>query len=289
MASRQSGLLRWKIGDVTITRVVESTNSELGPILFPELSRAEIDAVSWLRPYFVDADGKMVLSFHALVVESSGRRILVDTCVGNDKERPVVPEWHMRTGPFLSDLAAAGAPRESIDTVLCTHMHIDHVGWNTMKVGERFVPTFPNARYLFGRTEWEHWKDEPEDFGPVITDSVRPIVDAGLADLVEGEHRVTEEVWLESTPGHTPGHVSVRIRSRGEDAVITGDVMHHPLQIARPSVCPFVDFDDEQSRRTRRSFLERCADKPMLVIGTHFAAPTAGRIVRDGDTFRFAV
>jgi glyoxylase-like metal-dependent hydrolase (beta-lactamase superfamily II) len=288
MASGESGVLRWKVGNVTITRVVESLSTEIASLLFPDLSRAEIDAVPWLRPHFVDAEGKMVLSFHALLVESAGRRILVDTCVGNDKQRPL-PEWNMRTGPFLADLAAAGGPRESIDTVLCTHMHIDHVGWNTMKVGGRFVPTFPNARYLFGRSEWEHWKNEPEEFGPVITDSVRPIVEAGLADLVAGDHRVTEEVWLEPTPGHTPGHVSVRVCSRGEDAVITGDVMHHPYQVARPSVCPFVDFDAVQSRQTRRSFLERYADKPMLVIGTHFATPTAGHIVRDGDTYRFAV
>jgi len=288
MAASDSTMLRWKIGDVTVTRVLESVHAELAPILFPNLAASDIDAVSWLKPHFVDAEGRMVLSFHALFVESLGRRILVDTCVGNDKQRPL-PEWNMRAGPFLRDLAAAGAARESIDTVLCTHLHIDHVGWNTIKVGDRFVPTFPNARYLFGRTEWEHWKDEPEELGPVITDSVRPIIEAGLADLVETDHRLTDEVWLESTPGHTPGHVSVRIRSRGEDAVITGDVMHHPYQMARPALCPFVDFDPEQSRATRRSFLERYADVPTLVIGTHFAAPTAGRIVRDGTTYRFAV
>ena len=281
-------MLRWKVGKVTITRVVESVNADLAPLLFPDLTPGDLASVPWLRPHFVDERGRMVLSIHALLVESAGKRILVDTCVGNDKERPL-PEWNMRTGPFLEDLAAAGATRESIDTVLCTHLHIDHVGWNTMKVGDRFVPTFPNARYLFGRTEWEHWKDEPEEFGPVITDSVRPIVDAGLADLVGSHHRVTGEVWLEPTPGHTPGHVSVRIRSKFEEAVITGDLMHHPYQVAVPSLSPVVDFDAERSRETRRAFLERCADRQVLVIGTHFATPTAGHIVRDGATYRFAV
>jgi len=281
-------MLRWKIGDVTITRVVESVNGDIGAMIFPDLTPAEVAEVAWLRPHFVDEAGRMMLSIHALLVESCGQRILVDTCVGNDKPRPL-PEWNMRTGPFLEDLAAAGGPADSIDTVLCTHLHIDHVGWNTRKVGDRYLPTFPNARYLFGRTEWEHWKDEPEEFGPVITDSVRPIVDAGLADLVESDHRVTDEVRLEPTPGHTPGHVSVRILSKGEEAVITGDLMHHPYQVARPTLSPNVDHDVEKSRATRRRFLESCADRPVLVIGTHFATPTAGRVVRDGDTYRFAV
>ncbi|MBI5506307.1 MAG: MBL fold metallo-hydrolase [Deltaproteobacteria bacterium] len=281
-------MLGWKIGDVTITCVVETTSCELDEILFPEVAREEREAISWLRPHFLDADGRMLLSFQCFVVESCGRRIVVDTCVGNDKDRPM-PDWNHRSGPFLQDLACAGAERESIDLVLCTHLHIDHVGWNTMLLGGKWVPTFPNARYLFGRVEWEHWKDQPEDLGPVITDSVRPIVDAGLVDLVETDHRLTDEVWLESTPGHTPGHVSVRIRSRGERAVISGDVMHHPCQIAHPEWSPAFDHDRARATVTRRAFLEGCSDAPVLVIGTHFAAPTAGRIVRDGATFRFVV
>ena len=198
-----------------------------------------------------------------------------------------MPQWHLRSTSFLTDLVDAGSPRESIDVVLCTHLHLDHVGWNTMRVDGRWVPTFPNARYLFARTEWEYWKDQPEEFGPVITDSVRPIIDAGLADLVEMDHQLTDEVRLEPTPGHTPGHVSVHIRSAGEEAMITGDMMHHPCQIARPDWSTVLDYDAEQSRRSRRGFLERCAQGPVLVIGTHFMPPTAGRIVRDGDTYRF--
>jgi len=281
-------MLRWKIGDVTVTCVVESTNSDLDPMLFPELDRSALEAISWLKPHFVDADGKLVLSFQAFLVESCGRRILVDTCVGNDKERPL-PDWNHRSGPFLQDLARAGATRESIDLVLCTHLHIDHVGWNTMLVDGRWVPTFPNARYLFGRVEWDFWKDQPEDLGPVISDSVRPIVDAGLADLVETDYRLTDEIRLEATPGHTPGHVSVRIRSRGEEAVISGDIMHHPCQIAHPEWSPTFDHDAARARLTRRAFLEGCAGAPVLFIGTHFAAPTAGRVVRDGDSYRFVV
>jgi glyoxylase-like metal-dependent hydrolase (beta-lactamase superfamily II) len=198
----------------------------------------------------------------------------------------------MRHGPFLEDISAAGYPRESIDTVLCTHLHVDHVGWNTMWVDEKWVPTFPNARYLFGRTEWDHWSQEQNSQArgeDIIGDSVQPIVDANLADLVDSDHKITDEIWLEPTPGHTPGHVSVRISSQGEDALITGDFMHHPCQMARPNWRSSADYDGEWAENTRNDLLEQYADQPVLVIGTHFATPTAGHILRDGDVYRFKV
>ncbi len=278
-------MLRWKVGDVTITQVVELETASIGNMVLPQATPELVKAIPWLAPRFIDDEGRLLFSINALLVESGGQRIVVDTCLGNDKERPY-REFNKLSGPFLRDLEEAGAPREAVDFVLCTHLHVDHVGWNTMKVDEQWVPTFPNARYLFARKEWEYWKDEPEEFGPVVTDSVRPIVDAGLADLVEMDHKLTDEVWLEPTPGHTPGHVSVRIRSAGEDAVITGDMIHHPCQIAKPDWSSAVDYDQDQSRETRSDFLRRYSDQPVLVIGTHFVAPTAGRIVRDGDAFR---
>ncbi len=278
-------MLRWKVGDVTITQVVELETASIGNMVLPQATPELLKAIPWLAPRFIDDEGRLLFSINALLVESGGQRIVVDTCLGNDKERPY-REFNKLSGPFLRDLEEAGAPREAVDFVLCTHLHVDHVGWNTMKVDEQWVPTFPNARYLFARKEWEYWKDEPEEFGPVVTDSVRPIVDAGLADLVEMDHKLTDEVWLEPTPGHTPGHVSVRIRSAGEDAVITGDMIHHPCQIAVPDWSSAVDYDKDQSRETRSDFLRRYADQPVLVIGTHFVTPTAGRIVRDGDAYR---
>ncbi len=281
-------MLRWQIGDVVVTRVIESENSAIGDLLLPQATPEALAAIPWLAPPFLDARGALVFSFQAFLVESGGRRILVDTCVGNDKERPL-PEWNKRSGPFLDDLARAGGPRESIDLVVCTHLHIDHMGWNTTLAAGRWVPTFPNARYIFVRGEWEHWKDAPEDLGPVITDSVRPIVDAGMADLVEPDLLLTDEVRLEPTPGHTPAHVSVRICSGGEEAVITGDVMHHPCQIARPDWSVVVDHDQDQSRATRRALLEGCAERGALLIGTHFPAPTAGHVVRDGASYRLEV
>jgi glyoxylase-like metal-dependent hydrolase (beta-lactamase superfamily II) len=281
---------RWTIGDVTITRVVEIEVPMPGTFILPDATPERVlRHASWLRPRFIDETGRLIASVHAFVIESCGRRIVVDTCIGNDKQR-TNPHWTNLQGPFLKDMAAAGFPRESIDTVLCTHLHVDHVGWNTMLVDGRWVPTFPRARYLFARAEWEFWKQATDNVdGDVIGDSVRPIFAAGLADLVASDHRITDETWLEPTPGHTPGHVSVRIRSGAAEAVITGDLMHHPVQCAEPQWPSNFDVDADAARATRRAFLTRYADGPVLVFGTHFATPTAGRIVRDGAAWRFEV
>ncbi len=215
--------------------------------------------------------------------------IVVDTCVGNDKPRDV-KNWNMRKGRFLEDMAEAGFPSERVTTVLCTHLHVDHVGWNTMLQDGKWVPTFPNARYLIGRKEWDYWKNEAD--GPdcmVRNDSVRPVLEAGLADLVESDHKITPDVTLEPTPGHTPGHVSVRISSKGEEAVITGDLMHHPVQCAEPGWASNFDVDANAARATRRKFLEQYREGKTLVLGTHFAAPTSGTISQGNKVFCFEV
>jgi glyoxylase-like metal-dependent hydrolase (beta-lactamase superfamily II) len=280
---------RWKIGDVTITRVVEMETISKATFVLKDGSPENIRSVPWLRPRFANADGKVIMSVHAFVIESPGHRMVVDTCIGNDKRR-AFPGWNMLQLPFLADLEKAGFARESIDRVLCTHLHVDHVGWNTMLVGGKWTPTFPHARYLIGRKEWEHWSKAGEpDTRDLLDDSVRPVFDAGLADLVESDARITDEIRLEPTPGHTPGHHSVRISSRGEEAVITGDLMHHPVQMAHPEWGSNFDSDFEQAIATRRAFLERYGDQPILVLGTHFAAPSAGRIVRDGKAWRLEI
>jgi glyoxylase-like metal-dependent hydrolase (beta-lactamase superfamily II) len=281
---------KWKIGNVTVTRIVEVEMSGGTRFILPDALRDAVLPIEWLRPHFADEDGNLVMSIHALVIEEGERRIIVDTCLGNDKVREI-PVWHMRTGPFLDDLEAAGFPRDSIDTVLCTHLHVDHVGWNTMLVDGSWQPTFPNAKYLFGREEWQYWQDvgSKDQMGVAIDDSVRPIVEAGLHELVEVNERLSESITLEPTRGHTPGHVSVRIRSAGEEALITGDFIHHPCQLARPHWCSSADHDRDQGLETRRRMFEELADRPVLVIGTHFATPTAGRIRRDGDCYRLEV
>ncbi len=281
---------RWKIGEVSITRVIESEAPWDGTLLLPEATAANVRKErDWLHPTFTDDAGLLRMSIHAFVIESRGKRIVVDTCIGNDKERPI-PEWNRQQWPFLANLERAGYARESVDLVLCTHLHVDHVGWNTMLRGGRWVPTFPNATYLIGGTEWDFFSTAEEPFlkGPV-DDSVRPVVAAGMSQLVDDAHRLTDEVWLESTPGHTPGHFSVRISSRGEEAVITGDLMHHPILCRYPEWDNKFDYDGPRAKKTRRAFCERYADSGVLVLGTHFATPSAGRIRKQDDAYRFVL
>jgi glyoxylase-like metal-dependent hydrolase (beta-lactamase superfamily II) len=251
-------------------------------------------ARSWLEPHFINERGHLLQSVHTFVVKTPEHTILVDTCAGNSKVRDTggVSAFHMLDTPFLERLAEAGAAAEDVDFVVCTHFHSDHVGWNTRLAEGRWVPTFPNARYVFVEREWRHWEAEAarsEGVRTLVEDSIRPVLDAGLADLVEPDHRVSSAVWLEPSHGHTPGHVCVRIASHGADAVVTGDVMHSPIQCAYPDVKPALDQEEAPAREARRAFLERYADSGVLVLGTHFSLPAAGRIVRDGDAFRYEV
>ncbi len=282
---------QWQVGNTRISRIVELEVAGGTRFILPDATPQACAEIEWLKPHFMNADGRLIMSVHALVVDTGTRRIVVDTCIGNDKERNI-PAWsHLQTS-FLADLAAAGYPPESIDTVLCTHLHVDHVGWNTMLVDGRWVPTFPNARYLVAEPEWHYWDAHADEqqYGGVLADSVRPIIAAGLMDFVRIDHRLCDEVWLEPTPGHTPGHVSVHIESQGAQALITGDCIHHPVQMARPHWCSSADYDPVQGERTRNELLEKYAEQPVLVIGTHFATPTAGFVKRDADgAFRLAV
>ena len=275
----------WKIGNVTITRVIEMEVTGGTRFILPQATRDAVKPIEWLQPHFADEAGNLITSVHALVIETPTRQIIVDTCIGNDKARNI-PNWHMLQLPFLEDLTAAGYDRLKIDTVLCTHLHVDHVGWNTMKQNDAWVPTFPNADYLMADQEFQYWmaQDEP-DFGDVIGDSVRPVFDAGLVKLVDLNHQVCEEVSLEPTLGHTPGHVSVNIRSGGQHAIITGDCIHHPCQFSKNDWCSSADFDEEMAMQTRSHLFERLVDTETLVIGTHFPTPTAGYLKRDDQAY----
>ena len=285
-------MLTWRIGDVTVSRIVEMETTGGTRFLLPQATYEAVREIPWLAPHFADEVGKLKMSIHALVVETPTRRIIVDTCIGNDKQREMGPWSNLQT-TFLADLEAAGFGRDSIDTVLCTHLHVDHVGWNTMLVDGAWVPTFPKARYLIGRDEYEHWRAEEEGVEDAAKsyfhDSVKPVWDAGLVDLVATDHQVCDEVSLEPTLGHTPGHVSIRIRSKGEEALITGDFTHHPCQLARPDWAAQVDHDQTASTATRRRVYAALEGSKTLVIGTHFAAPCAGHVVADGEAWKLEV
>jgi glyoxylase-like metal-dependent hydrolase (beta-lactamase superfamily II) len=281
------GQLDWSIGAARITRFVEMEAALDAQGFFPASTpEALARHRSWLEPSFMDREGRLLLSIHALLVEIGGIRILIDTCIGEHRV-PGMEALGDRAGDFLDQMARAGAPRESIDVVLCTHLHFDHIGWNTMRDGTRWVPTFPNARYLFAKTEWDHWSVAPP--APLTTnlDAVQPVLDAGLADLVACDHVVCDGVRLEPTPGHTPGHVSVRIASGGADGLVTGDAAHHPVQFAETDWGISADVDAAGAAATRRRLVRELANTETLVIGTHFAGPTAGRVVRTAAGVRF--
>ena len=282
-------MLSWQVGRVKISRVVEM---ELpvpagADIFLPQATVAELRKSAWLYPNFVGEDDRLKLSIHALLVEAPGLRLVVDTCIGNDRPRGITGGRPLAT-PFLQHLGDAGWSRDSVDMVVCTHLHVDHVGWNTMLENGKWVPTFPKARYLIGKREFEHWSAEgDEEQQAILGDSVKPIFEAGLAELVDLDHRISPEIRLTPSTGHTPGHVSVMIESDSESAVITGDMSHHPCQMAHPDWSPVFDSDPKAAAATRARLFAEWADQPILVIGTHYAAPTAGRVRRDGAAFRF--
>ena len=284
---------RWKIGDVEVIRIVElyDFQDDIWVLLRDATPEVMLKHKDWLQPHFSTPDGRMRMNFQAFIVVSQGKRIMVDTCIGNDRKREY-DVFSNLTGTFLEDMAAAGYPRETIDTVLCTHLHLDHCGWNTHKVDGKWVPSFPGARYLFAKSEVDFWQTKKaagEAHMEHVVDAVDPIIDAGLADYVSPNHKITDEVWLIPTPGHTVGHVSVHIASKGQEAVITGDVVHHPVQLAEPDWVNNFDFDIDKGAATRKAFFDRYADKDALVIASHFFDPSAGHIVRDGKAWKFEV
>ncbi len=270
----------WQIGDITVTSVVEVEGSAPGTFLF---EGADADTVrtrhGWAEGTFVE-DGRLLTRVQALVVESGGRTLVVDTCIGNDKEREV-EAWNQLDLPFLERFADAGFDRATVDAVVCTHLHVDHVGWNTMLVDGDWVPTFPESRYLFAGPEYLHWSAEPFCHRPEHDDSIEPVAAAGLVDLVDVDAEIAPGVSLVPTPGHTPGHCSVRLSSGGREALITGDFMHHAVQVAAPEWCSRFDTDPAMGEATRREFIEQHADGDLLVIGTHFGGVGSGRIVSD--------
>jgi glyoxylase-like metal-dependent hydrolase (beta-lactamase superfamily II) len=286
-----AGLSELTLGQIRLQRIVESVCTGFpAKGFFPETTEEDWKRHRpWMVPRALDAEDNLVLTIQAFLVRTRHHTILVDTCVGDDKPRPKRPFWHMqKLNTFLPMLAAVGVQPGDVDYVMCTHMHTDHVGWNTQLRDGRWVPTFPNAKYIFSRKEWEGYealqRTHPQ---PQFVDSVLPLMEAKQAQLVDMEFVLDDEVRLEPTPGHTPGHVCVHLASQGGEAIITGDCIHSPVQCAEPGWIMQSDADPVLARATRREFLERYSDNGAIVCATHFPEPSFGRFVRRGDAFRF--
>ncbi len=281
----------WSVGGITVHRIDEMPlPPATGPWLLPAATPDVVAEHAWLRPDYAGPDGVLHLDSHSFALVVNGLRVIVDTGIGNGKTR-ANPAWHNLRTDYLERLAAIGFTPENVDLVILTHLHTDHVGWNTREVDGAWVPTFPNARYLTSRTEHEFWAayDMDEARSGMFRDSVVPVEEAGLLDLVDvpvDGVDVADGLRLLPAPGHTPGQIAVRVGSAGATALITGDAVHHPVQLAHPEIGSCVDIDPVRAEATRRALLAGLADTGALVLGTHFPAPTAGRVVVEGDGYR---
>jgi glyoxylase-like metal-dependent hydrolase (beta-lactamase superfamily II) len=285
-------MTKHSIGDIIIHRVVESICADFVAMqFFPETTPEDwAHHGKWLAPWgYLPDTGNIILTIQAFLVRTRHHTILVDTCVGDDKPRPARPFWDMmKLNTFLPRLKGIGVTPDQVDYVMCTHMHPDHVGWNTRLHNGQWLPTFPKAKYLFTETEWQstlalHERKPVAHF----VDSVLPIMQAGQAQLVASDFALDDEVRLVPSPGHTMGHVCVQLNSKGQSAVITGDCIHSPVQCLEPDWVMRADIDSALAARTRRGFLERCCESKTIVCATHFPEPSFGHIVERNDTFSF--
>lgn len=289
-------LVRHRIGNTIVTRVPENEGFGLSPArLFPDFDPAVFAANrDWLAPRFWDpGTDRIYSSFHSWLIRTPTATILLDTCAGNDKNRPNNARFHRLERPYLANLAKAGALPEEIDFVVCTHLHVDHCGWNTRLVDGKWIPTFPRARYVFSRhecmccdTRTKPVRSDDINLGG-FEDSVLPILDAGLADLTDGKHTVCDGVTVEPAPGHTEGNIMLRIRSGREEALFTGDIMHQPIQVVRPDWnSRFCELPDD-ARTTRRAVLQEIADRDVMVFPAHFGGSYCGRVRKAAAGYRF--
>jgi len=284
-----------KIGSFDVARIADYQGPFFAPEEFfpdfdPEVVRANRDVIT---DRLIDpATGKLIFSFHSFVVKTGRHTVLIDACIGNDKERPTRPQFHRMRSSFIGDLAAVGVKPEDIDYVMCTHLHWDHVGWNTRLADGKWVPTFPNAKYVMAKTEFEHWRgihDSGADSAHALAfgDSILPVVKTGQSMLVGDDFALEDGLWFEGYPGHTPGNVVIHAKSGGERGVFIGDVLHHPLQCLKPEWSTLACTDAALSRTSRTRFIEEHSDSGALILPAHFPAPTAGHIHPHKGNYRY--
>ncbi|MBT3549674.1 MAG: MBL fold metallo-hydrolase [Rhodospirillaceae bacterium] len=283
------------IGEGTIHSILEmQVPARTAPEMFPDATQEHVDKHRhWLEPVCMQPEtGLLIITHQSYLIRFAGLTILVDTCIGSDKTHHARPDFHQQKMPLLDNLRAAGVAPEEIDMVMCTHLHMDHVGWNTRLENGQWVPTFPNARYLFNKTDFEYWETEYTKLdwmGASFAESVLPVMEAGKADLVAGDHEIRKGLWLEPMPGHSPGLVCLYMESGGATAAFCGDAMHHPIQVPEPQLSSIFCDDPVQAVATRTAFVERHADTDTLILPAHFADDSAGHIVSapGGCIFKF--
>jgi glyoxylase-like metal-dependent hydrolase (beta-lactamase superfamily II) len=282
--------LKFTTGDLTIHRIIEQETTYLPALdMLPTLTPDVLaENRSWMKEVdAIDDNDTLILCFQSYIVKTPHHTILIDSCIGNDKPRPNRAKWNMKTDDtYLRALKTAGFSVGDIDFVMCTHLHVDHVGWNTRLENGRWVPTFPNARYLFTKSELDYWTQQHAKTPvPPFGDSVLPVFDAKQAEIVGDDHQIGDHARILPTPGHTPGHVAFAF-GRGKDtAVFSGDLMHSPLQTRYPELSMRFDVDQAQAAVTRRGFLERYCDTDTLCCTAHFPSPSSGKIRRKGNGF----
>ncbi|MGT2441111.1 MBL fold metallo-hydrolase [Bradyrhizobium betae] len=282
--------LKFSVGDLTIHRIIEQETSfvpalEMLPGLTPEVLAENRE---WMRQAkALDDNDVLLLCFQSYVIKTPHHTILVDSCIGNDKPRPLRPKWNMKTDDtYLRGLNAAGFSPDDIDFVMCTHLHVDHLGWNTRLENGRWVPTFAKARYVFGKQEFDYWTEQNAKAPvPPFVDSVLPVVEAGRHEVVGNDHQIGDHVRILPTPGHTPGHVAFTFGRGKDDAVFSGDLMHSPIQALYPEMSVKFDVDPAAAATTRRGFLDRYCDTDTLCCTAHFPSPSVGKIRRKGSGF----
>jgi len=283
-----------QFGNIAVARVCESDNLRL-----PLLALGSVESLierhrTWLYPRFADpADDTFALNFQTWIVDLDGFVLVVDPCNGNGRNRAAIPHFHQQEHPFLDRFAETGFSPERVDAVFCTHLHCDHCGWNTRLRDGRWVPTFPNARYYFVEAEARRWDPAHPSYREVdynievFADSVKPIIDAGLAELVPADHAVAPGVRIQPAHGHSDGHSALRVDHAGTRLWFTGDAFHHPLQVSDPRLSLGGDDDPELAIATRERLRAIIAEEESYFLPAHFQAPHGGRIVRENDAFRF--